>query len=81
MSFTPGPSVEEVSDAHRSDAIFPKLGEDVRPFKFEWNDQPGYLTTMCGCMVEVWPGDTVWALPTALDQPLTVVAIDPVTVH
>jgi hypothetical protein len=81
VSFEELPTPAAVAVAHTSAVVFPELPEDMRPYKFEWLDNPGLIKTMCGCMVEVYPGDTVWALPLQPDVPLTVLAIDPVTIH
>lgn len=66
--------------SHTSDEVFPELPDDVRPVAAEWEDCAGFVQTMCGCMVEIFPGDTIWTIVTP-DGHTAVVAIDPVTVH
>lgn len=79
MSFNPFPEPE--ADEHCSDTVFPQLPDDLRPTKFEWQDEPGVVQMFCGCMETVWTGDTVWVIPGEPDGPSLVVAIDLRTVH
>lgn len=73
---------DEVAEEHSSDNIFPDLPDDVRPKKVEWMEEPCIVQLLCGCMVEVYPGDTLWTVPRDDGtKHVEVIAIDPVTIH
>jgi len=75
-------SLDEIVEEHSSDNVFPDLPDDCRPKKVEWKEEGCFVEMICGCMVPVDTGDTLWTIPRGDGSKHVVpVAIDPVTIH
>lgn len=67
-------------DEHSSDSIFPHLEDDIRPKAIEWEKDHTVIRMLCGCMVEICTGDTMWVIKCE-DGNYRPIAVDPVTIH
>ena len=67
-------------DEHSSDNVFPNLEDDIRPKAIEWEKDHAVIRMLCGCMVEIHTGDTMWVIRCE-DGNYRPIAVDPVTIH
>lgn len=77
----PATNEADLIEEHLSDNVFPELAYDCFPERTEWLHDPAVIELLCGCQIEVLPGDTVWVVYDEDTGEGCPVAVDPVTIH